>query len=186
MIGGRNPFDEQMRKLFKHVNQQDAQIDALRKELARQSALPRYVPNTEKNDVDDLRKDELHYANVITLLGYGGFFALWSACAGRLTALSFALIGLAMGLSLLAFVGFELLKTVCAAQVHNRAAQKNPEGHRVMSDREYLKQLRDSTDWVNGKWLYFFVPSVVLGIGAGISLLIGFIDIARKSGGFCS
>lgn len=181
MLGSRDPLQSEFRKVWDQLRKQSGAIAALENDAQRRAAQARYTTTQGTSEVDDLRKNELHYANVILLLGYGGFFALWSSCADRMHPATFGLLGLSMGISLLAFVAFELIKTLSNSVIHNKAARKDAHGHRLMSDSEYLRQLRDVGDRVNAKWIWFFVPAVVFGLGAGMGLLIFFVRLTLQA-----
>lgn len=159
----------------RHTQQQDNAIRELQRAVNQIASQPRSAPVSNQSDVEELRNAEIHYANVILLLGYGGFFALWGSCADRMHPATFGLLGLSMGISLLTFVAFELLKTLSSSLVHNEAGERDENGKRRMSNADYLRKLRERSDWANRRWIWFYVPAVVFGLGAGVGLLVFFI-----------
>ena|SRR6185437_11112674 len=55
------------------------------------------------------------YTNVILIAGYAGVFAIWNYTHSLLTPKTTAIVGICLGLSLLAFLGFEVFKMVSLA-----------------------------------------------------------------------
>ncbi len=94
----RDPYEPSFRKIHDHLRRHESAISQLQDYAKRLAAQPRYIPvQNDTSDVEELRNHEVHYANVILLIGYGGFFALWSTCADRMHPATFGLLGLAMG-----------------------------------------------------------------------------------------
>ncbi len=171
----RDPYESAFKSIHGHLNRHEKALGELQTYAKHIGSQPRHAPVQEPNDLDQLRAQEIHYANVVLLLGYGGFFALWGSCADRMHPWTFGGLGLAMGLSLLVFIAFEMLKTVSATMIHNKAARRGPDGQRLMTNRDYLRDLRVSAENVNAYWHWFFIPAVLLGVGAGFGLLVFFI-----------
>ena len=121
--------------------------------------------------VNAMHERETRYANTILLLGYGGFFALWSSIHGKLPALAFGLVGLSMGLSILLFVGWELAKTIVVDKAIRDYRDQTRTGRKI--DPRALIDSR--VDALNRFHPWLFVPSVIFGLLAGFSLLAFFI-----------
>ncbi len=109
--------------------------------------------------------ETVHYANVIILLGYGGFFALWSAMAGKMPRGLFGTAGLLMGISLLIFLLFEIAKIAAGSWALTSAKKRG------LDENEVLGYLSHSQEKVDRWWLWAFIPSLLCGLTAGGILL---------------
>ena len=117
-----------------------------------------------------------HYANLIILLGYGGFFALWSSLAGKMPRTSFGVAGLLMGISLLIFLLFEITRIGIGSWAMNRAQRINLDEYQVLG---YLSSQVNKIDrW----WLFAFIPSLLLGLCSGAIVLWAFWCNAMQIG----
>ena len=123
--------------------------------------------------VSEQRTNEERYANTILLLGYGGFFVLWSSIHGRMPNLLFGICGLLALISLLLFVTWELVKTLVSGLATNRAT-KHVGGNRVHASNQIVEIMISANDKVNRHWLWFFVPSVIAGLTAGGLLIYSY------------
>ncbi|MGQ7817250.1 hypothetical protein ACUTAH_16550 [Metapseudomonas furukawaii] len=116
----------------------------------------------------------VNYTNFILAAGYAGFFAFWATLSERIPAGIYALTGLLILLSLVLFIGWEIIKMVWGA-VHMRristllAGQKGP--HIVAQYEAAYASYQQRTHAV---WVFFLVPTVVTGLGAAFALIAFF------------
>jgi hypothetical protein len=117
---------------------------------------------TRANEIyERYNTENIHYANVVILLGYGGFFALWSSLAGKMSRGLFGAAGLLMGVSLLIFLVFEVSKIGACSWAMQKAEKNN------FDERLTLGHLNATLNKVDRWWLWAFIPAVVTGLSAG-------------------
>lgn len=117
--------------------------------------------------LEQLFEREQRYANTITVLGYGGFFALWVATHQRMPLFWFAVCGTLMSVSLLFFIGWELRKTLGMSMALRKA-----EG---MSQLQMMQSVRTAAQRINRHWPVVFGISALTGLAAGGVLITWFI-----------
>ncbi|AJF49001.1 TPA: hypothetical protein ACGJ7L_002302 [Pseudomonas aeruginosa] len=118
-----------------------------------------------------------NYTNLIMVAGYAGLFGLWSTLVGRLPQWLYALCGLLALLSLLLFVSWEIIKMVWGSlyvKRTNRIITTVARGKKPMDMYQAAMSLYNVK--MHKVWLWFFVPTVVLGVGAGL-LLVGYFSL---------
>ena len=174
MASGRDPNERAWRDI-------QSQFQAVKKGLERHdkqiSDLGNYAQRLSMSNqgsdqwVDDMYERETRYSNTILLLGYGGFFALWSSTNGKLPAWAFGWVGLGMAVSILLFVGWELAKTIVVDKAIRDYRNAQRAGKRV--DPRAL--INERVDSLNRFHLWVFIPSVVTGLASGFWLLGFFI-----------
>lgn len=112
------------------------------------------------------------YANLIILGGYAGLFGIWQLTRGILNDYQNLLIATLLTISIILFAGYEVYKMIDQSFFLNRLAKliesDLPEKDSIEAWRlGYLEyQLR-----ANRIWLWFLVPTVLTGFGAGVILL---------------
>lgn len=173
-----NPSDD----LARWSNQVAKQVNLLTKHVsgveARMAHLERnaMANNTDPTKfLDDFAARQTNYTNVITLLGYGGFFALWESTSERMAPFFFGLCGLLMAISLLLFVTWELASMLVTAWAIRKARMPDENGFR-MGPAAAMALIGDSNDRLNRFHLWVFVPSVITGVVGGFMVLAFFLD----------
>ncbi|TQD51203.1 hypothetical protein FKV25_01865 [Lysobacter aestuarii] len=160
-----------MKRAFEHLNKR---VQAL-EEGARRSHARLTLPRSDAWDqLERHQEREVHYANVILLLGYGGFFALWTTVAGKMPAWLFGLSGLMIAFSLLLFISFELAKTAVSSASLTRSKKLGLTANQAI-DRSNL-----AVDVINGWQPWIFYPAVITGLGAGL-IVLGFFGFTLFS-----
>lgn len=119
-------------------------------------------------------KENVHYANVILLLGYGGFFVLWSSLANRMPRGLFGIAGGLVATSLIIFLSFEIAK-IGACSWALRTADKNG-----LNEHLALGHINKTLNKVNSWWLWAFIPCVIAGLVAGAIVLWAYWSIASQ------
>ncbi|QJQ21689.1 hypothetical protein HG549_17705 [Pseudomonas sp. SK] len=116
------------------------------------------------------------YTNLIMVAGYAGLFGLWSTLVERLPQWLYALCGLLALLSLLFFVSWEIIKMVWGSLYIKRTNQMITTIARGANQIDmYQSAMSLYSVKVHKVWLWFFVPTVALGMGAGL-LLVGYFS----------
>lgn len=166
MIGlGRDPLEQFRKDVNRALAERDRRIQQLENHLVQVS---RAMSASKSRDSGEVwRQHNMHYGNTILLLGYGGFFALWSSTAGDMPKGWFGLAGALMGLSLLLFLLFELAKTALSS--HSATTGGGMSGATRMLDR------------LDQYWQYIFGITAVLGLAAGMIVLVFFGSHALSS-----
>lgn len=117
------------------------------------------------------------YTNLILVAGYAGYFAFWSTLVTKLPSWLYALSGLLALLSLLLFISWEVTKMTWGT-VHlnriNKMIIKTVRGPNVLQIIDAASSLH--TVRINKLWLWFLVPTLISGIGAGL-LLLGYFAV---------
>lgn len=121
--------------------------------------------------VNETLEKHSNYTQIVTLLGYGGFFALWAATADKMPDQVFAWAGALIGLSVLVFVAWELYK----AGVTGRALVRLGRGD--LSIEEYRALGMSMNRW----WFPVFLLSTATGVVAG-ALILGWYIWAAITG----
>jgi hypothetical protein len=109
-----------------------------------------------------------NYTNVITGIGYAGFFALWALTKDMGYTRIHALAGLCTGISLIFFVSWELYQTAVKGHVMQKVSvllSLNDPSTQFVYQQEMAKLVARLARY----WPWAFYPSVVFGLtGAGI------------------
>lgn len=112
------------------------------------------------------------YTNLILVAGYAGYFAFWSTLVTKLPSWLYALSGLLALLSLLLFISWEVIKMTWGTVHLNRINKmiiktvRGPNALQIIDAASSLQNVR-----INKLWLWFLVPTLMFGIGAGLLLL---------------
>ncbi|QWB08744.1 hypothetical protein [Pseudomonas syringae] len=118
-----------------------------------------------------------NYTNLIMVAGYAGYFAFWSTLAAKLPNWLYALSGLLALLSLLLFISWEVTKMTWGT-VHlnriNKMITETVRGPNALQTIETASSLHNVR--INKLWLWFLVPTLSFGIGAGL-LLLGYFAV---------
>ena len=161
----RDPLQELAKKAQRGFEQQAAQINALQRQnqnLAHQIASQNSQSQAGQT-MDELKRGEEHYSQIVMLAGYAGFFTLWTQTKSDMSLWMFASTGALISVSLFAFVCFELYK----AWSMGRFYQRNPNA--------YAHELNEKIARVNKHWHLVFILSAGTGVVAGMSLLFWFV-----------
>lgn len=161
----RDPLRELAKDTQRGFKQQASEIDALRRQ---NQVLANHIANQQSKSaaavtMDELKRGEEHYSQVVMLAGYAGFFTLWTQTRSDMSLWMFASTGALISLSLFAFVMFELYK----AWSMGRFFQKHPHAN--------VHQLNAHVAHVNKHWHIVFALSAGTGVLAGVSLLFWFV-----------
>jgi hypothetical protein len=161
----RDPLKELAQQAQRGFKQQAGQIDALRRQnqdlanwVARQNS-----ESEAGQTMGDLKRGEEHYAQVIMLAGYAGFFTLWTQTRGEMSLWMFASTGALISISLTVFVGFELFKAWSLGRFYQQ--------HSTI----YAHELNAKIEQIQKHWHVAFLISSVTGVTAGLSLLLWFV-----------
>ena len=157
----RDPVRELANKTKRALEQQNAQINALQRQNQR---LAHHASQSQaEQTMEELKRGEEHYAQVVMLAGYAGFFTLWTQTKADMSLWMFASTGALISVSLFVFVSFELYKAWCIG----RFTQKHPNAYA----HEYNQELAR----VHKHWHVIFVLSAGTGVISGLSLLFWFV-----------
>lgn len=168
MSFGRDPRERAWADLKRTLDAHAEAIRGLQQHARQQPQAPpaHYVQlgGARPHEEDDkFREHEARYANTILLLGYGGFFALWSSTAGHMPKMLWGWAGIFICASLLLFIGFELAKTAAGSSLLYTFARRGTE----LSATEQTAQVNRQIDAVNRHWRGVFVLAALLGMVAG-------------------
>jgi hypothetical protein len=124
--------------------------------------------------VAKIYSQSISYTNLIMVVGYAGLLTLWSKLKPDLPPALFSLTGLLIGLSLVLFISWELVKMV-GGHLKIRRLQKSLEGAKPGPGTiaRFQNELQGyEAGWAK-LWPWFFIPTLISGIGASL-LLLGF------------
>lgn len=117
------------------------------------------------------------YNNFIVTIGYAGFFAIWNFLQEVVQLNDSALIGILLGVSILAFTSWVLINVIANMNHMTRVSTAFSQEH--SSNEEKLEAIHkvDLRNQISAMrlmkaWHYFFVTALVSGFSAGIILLI--------------
>lgn len=116
----------------------------------------------------------MNYSNLVIAAGYAGFFAFWSRSAGKIAEPLYSISGLLITTSLVLFIGWEVTKMIWQA-LHMRKIEKLMVGksgeHAVQLFLQAHKTFQKKIALV---WIFILVPTVLTGIGAGLTMIYSF------------
>ena len=125
------------------------------------------IGEQNRQHIQEQRNTHQNYAQLILLLGYGGYFTLWVQARGMMSLWMFGWTGTMLGISLLGFITWELIK----AWFEGRGMIRVAHGEMALSD--YNRQaLRLNSFWPLG----FGLPTVT-GLAGGIPLVCWYIYV---------
>ena len=161
----RDPLKDFAQKAQRGFKQQAQQINALQRQ--NQDLANQIARNNSRSEVgetvDDLKRGEEHYAQVVMLVGYAGFFTLWTQTRNEMSFWMFASTGALISISLMVFVGFELFKAWSLGRFY--------QNHSTV----YAHQLNAKVEQIQKYWHVAFLVSSATGVTAGLSLLLWFV-----------
>lgn len=131
-----------------------------------------------------LHSQSVSYTNLIMVVGYAGLLTLWSKLKPDLPPMLFSITGLLIGVSILLFIVWEVIKMVGGQREVRRlrgALVGSQSGSAAIQRFQYQLQ-KYGTGWAN-LWLWFFVPTLASGIVATLALL-GFFAMTLTEYGF--
>jgi hypothetical protein len=116
------------------------------------------------------------YNNIVSTLGYAGFFAIWSIVNKGLSFEQNAFVGMFLGLSLLIFIIWTLINSfLLTVGIRKRALFLSQERESRQDEIEAYRMAEASIDRmflnIQKWWVYIFSLSTALGLIAGIFLL---------------
>jgi len=116
------------------------------------------------------------YTNLVIIGGYAGMFAIWQLMRTRFALSQELIVAALMTSSIILFVGFEVYKMISNAyfyrQLDRVISSQVPELERAHAWQIAWKNHGAKEAKV---WIYFLVPTVITGFGAGFLLLWNFI-----------
>ena len=116
------------------------------------------------------------YTNLVMIGGYAGVFAIWQLTKGHLSAGQELMVALLLTISIFLFAGFEVFKMITHAIFFrrlNRIITSNiPETERP---KAWQVAWNDFSQQESRIWLFFLIPTVLTGFGAGFFLLWIFV-----------
>lgn len=133
------------------------------------------LPSPDSRNVEEMLSRQQHYANTITLIGYGGFFALWASVAETMPSWLFATCGLLITISLIVFVLWEILRMRVISRLLKEALL--PEGHSTpLPDAKAIPMIVTRAAQFDARFhAVMFWSSTVTGVAAGLGLLAYFV-----------
>ena len=117
------------------------------------------------------------YTKVIIGLGYGGFFAAWSATRAQLSPRLLVSSALCVTISLVFFVVFEIYQTMIISKISiefSKAVDSDP--YELPAALEAFRiRNRKLTKPLLAIWMYVFSITVVSGLGGAAILVYAFV-----------
>jgi hypothetical protein len=125
--------------------------------------------------VQGIRAHHDSYASIITLIGYGGVFALWSSTAKSMLPIWVGIAGTLLAISLLVFVVYEMAKMLFTTNTLRRADEPNAVGIR-RSPPAQLEFVKEESRKFDQRWhLRAFLWSAVPGVLGGLIVLVHYV-----------
>lgn len=114
------------------------------------------------------------YDNAVVIAGYAAFFALWAGTAADINQFArLSTVGI-MGVSLMLYISWQFLQMLTRQRYeHKRAAIFNHAADPARFNADWLENEKShgiAQMRVMRLWPFFFLPSVVLGLLAGVIL----------------
>lgn len=112
------------------------------------------------------------YTNLVMLGGYASAFGIWQLTKNYLSKEQFLIVGAMIIISIILFAGFEVYKMVSHAfffrKLNRVLKQEIPENERPAAWQIAWDQYSAQESRI---WVFFLVPTVLFGFGAGFYLL---------------
>jgi hypothetical protein len=112
------------------------------------------------------------YSNLVMIGGYAAMFALWQLMKHHFNYGQELLVAILVASSIILFAGFEVFKMISSALFLRRLdkilTSGFPESERVQG---WQVAWNDYSSKQSRAWIYFLVPTVLTGFGAGFVLL---------------
>ena len=134
----RDPVRELANKTKRALDQQNAQINALQRQ--NQHLVHHASQSQVEQTMEELKRGEEHYAQVVMLAGYAGFFTLWTQTRADMSLWMFASTGALISISLFVFVSFELYKAWCIGRFTQKHAPLHQRRPRDARDRQRCRR----------------------------------------------
>lgn len=157
--------DKQIRDAFLEIGRRLAEIEA------KQEGAISTIDSVGKAEHDKLiadfidrdQKSNESYTSIIMVIGYGALFTLWTQLKEAMPPWYFFLTGLLALVSAMLFVIFELLKVGVSSHVNTQWTNDKDIG-------TWFAERQAGGMAVNRFWAFFFYPSVITGVSAGLLL----------------
>ena len=124
--------------------------------------------------ISKLHSQSVSYTNLILVAGYAAFFTFWSQLNDELPSFIFNLAGFLIIASLLCFIFWEVTKMIWGnlsiRRVQAELDVAKPGPNALAKFQEELISFERRSGKV---WVWFLVPTIAFGVGAGL-LLLGF------------
>lgn len=157
-----NQFSARVQRAFE---QQNTRINDLQKQsnILAQRLAAQHSTSEADETMEELKRREEHYTQVVMLAGYAGFFTLWVQTRSEMSLWMFASTGALISISLITFVGFELYKSWRTGCFFSSKVQ------------HYAQEVNTEVSKINKHWHLAFIISSGTGVLAGVSLLLWFV-----------
>lgn len=121
---------------------------------------------------EKLQSNAASYTNLIIVGGYAAFFTFWATLRGEMPSWLFATAGFLITSSLLIFISWEIGKMVWTS-VHLNRIQQQLTSEAPSPDvlKKFQSESASFGRRMHRLWPWFMIPSVLLGLGAGLTLL---------------
>lgn len=128
-------------------------------------------------EVNDAQYDaSARYVSVIIVAGYAAFFTMWGSVKENLPRPCILWSGLLMIISIILFVGFEVIKMIFTAISHQRILRAAQEAHRSPTPSVIKDVVNQQSRQFLRLWKFVLVPTVVTGFGSAGILVWAFIS----------
>ena len=176
---GRDPSDRVTRQVNEQLQRINVAFQDVHKRLRALEGQGARAAEVQAMNDDAARQVEEYesrgraYTQVLLLIGYGGFFALWSQTVDKMSLWMFASTGLGILVSMLTFIAYEVATTYVqsTAAIRFRAASPDGRGDALAVRRA----VKDALAALDRYYKAVFLVTAISGFGSGISLLFWFI-----------
>lgn len=160
-----NRLVDQVNKSFKDRDNRIAGIEARVNHLLQDQSM------SSADDYYAKAQDRLlQYVNVVVILGYGGFFALWATAASKIPRWALGACGLLIGTSMLIFICQELFVAYTIGSAHQKVGRPNEDGRsRSPAEREAI--LTAAWAKTTKYWRGGFLAASITGLAGGLLLI---------------
>jgi hypothetical protein len=167
-----------MEKIEKNCIERDKKLAESINAVIRQQSLSGQLSTlqTHKEMIAYIYSSASTYSNLIMLGGYAGVFALWQLTKNHLSKQATLITAFLMSISILLFVGYEIYKMIHHSWFFRRL-------NKLLIS--YIKESERIDAWKiawqeysrleSRVWIFFLVPTVLTGFGAGILLLNNYL-----------
>ncbi len=163
--------EQLLRNLASHVERLNGEVNSLRQfqesieyEKQIQAALE-IIERAQSNHVS--------YTNLIIVAGYAAFFTFWSTIKNDLPEWLFSVSGLLIIISLIIFIAWEVTKMVLGALNFRKVEHYLTNSTGSDAINKYHKSISTFDRKMSRIWIWFFIPTVALGLASGFCL-VGF------------
>lgn len=113
------------------------------------------------------------YTQILLLIGYGGFFALWTQTADKMSLWMFASTGLGIIISMITFIGHEVATTYVQSTITLRCRAAAKDG--PIDGADWLRKTREAEAALDRHYKWVFWVTAISGFGSGLALLFWFL-----------